>query len=753
MNFSAPVLPLIVAAAFSLSFSQDSLELKRDSLPSAAESQQKSTIPGTVTSLNEIQSSIDKAEEETYKAKLLSINLFRIRDNLVHKLNESIDNSAREITSLSNRFTEFKVRLSDDDYRESFFSLLIMVAICIGAAAACGVLLWKTGSFLKTQSGKEPGNSGRLAGAGYVFFSRVSFPFSLAVGVLCLLVIPWGEPVSSLLMKISTAAAIYGISVALIQLLLSPCFPRFRVIPWSDSTSAVFTGRAVFFLRYSLFVYIAYNLFLIIEWKAVSSVLFNFYLITMTILIPAFIYKFRKTSSSSVVDYALRHGFLSSKTGSTVKFILSRVYMILFLLMAALSTASILNKQKLYSYLLQSTVKTLILFSGIAVSLFIWNFIYRRIASFISGNTYLGIYDVRARQILGKGGHCLILLSGLFGFVNIWGADFMYIFKTDLPFLRTAIHIVTIIAIAFAAVQILNIMIMKFQKEAAARMISSDKSSPMEVEKRVSTLGGIFKKIILISALLIAGMMIIDELGFDIKALLTGLGVVGVAIGFGAQNLVRDVISGLFVIFENRIRVGDVAIINGTSGLVEQVNLRTSVLRSFDGTVHVFPNGSITSLSNMTHKFSYYVFNIRVALKEDIDRVISVLQEVGKEAMENEICKEGILEPLEIMGLDSFADSAVIIKARVKTLPIKQWMVGREMNRLIKKSFDEKGIEIPVPHTSIYFGEASKPVSLKFDGYSVSREEIRAIVREVLAEQENKAKGEEERDYREGVKS
>ena len=134
-------------------------------------------------------------------------------------------------------------------------------------------------------------------------------------------------------------------------------------------------------------------------------------------------------------------------------------------------------------------------------------------------------------------------------------------------------------------------------------MISSDKSSPMEVEKRVSTLGSIFKRIVLISALLIAAMMIIDELGFDIKALLTGLGVVGVAIGFGAQNLVRDVISGLFVIFENRIRVGDVAIINGTAGLVEQVNLRTSVLRSFDGTVHVFPNGSITSLSNMTQIF------------------------------------------------------------------------------------------------------------------------------------------------------
>ena len=129
----------------------------------------------------------------------------------------------------------------------------------------------------------------------------------------------------------------------------------------------------------------------------------------------------------------------------------------------------------------------------------------------------------------------------------------------------------------------------------------------------------------------LAVIMVMDELGFDIKAMLAGVGIIGLAVGFGAQNLVRDIISGLFLIFENRIRVGDVAIINGTGGAVVQVNLRTTVLRSVDGTVHVFPNGSINSLSNMTQEFSFYVFEISVSYSENIDRVIKALKEVGEE--------------------------------------------------------------------------------------------------------------------------
>ncbi|NLL12359.1 MAG: mechanosensitive ion channel family protein [Fibrobacter sp.] len=254
------------------------------------------------------------------------------------------------------------------------------------------------------------------------------------------------------------------------------------------------------------------------------------------------------------------------------------------------------------------------------------------------------------------------------------------------------------------------------RKEATTHMKSSNLSSSIEIEKRVDTLGNVMQKMAIGGVVSLAVIMVMDELGFDIKAMLAGVGIIGLAVGFGAQNLVRDIISGLFLIFENRIRVGDVAIINGTGGAVVQVNLRTTVLRSVDGTVHVFPNGSINSLSNMTQEFSFYVFEISVSYSENIDRVIKALKEVGEEIIADPGYKDLILEPLEIQGVDRFADFAVVIKARIKTQPIKQWYVGREMNLRIKRKFDKEGIRIALPHRALYFDEMSKPFPLKLEG-------------------------------------
>jgi small conductance mechanosensitive channel len=253
-----------------------------------------------------------------------------------------------------------------------------------------------------------------------------------------------------------------------------------------------------------------------------------------------------------------------------------------------------------------------------------------------------------------------------------------------------------------------------------------------ELEKRAATLGGIFRRTAKAVIWIMAAVMVLREAGFDIGPLLAGAGIVGLAVGFGAQNLVRDVISGMFLLIENQVRVNDVAVINGTGGLVEELNLRTTVLRGLDGTLHIFPNGAINTLSNMTHGYSFYVFNVGVAYKEDTDRVVSVLQEIAAEMMQEEPYRPMILEPLEVLGVDKFADSAVIIKARIKTMPIQQWTVGREMNRRIKKRFDELGIEIPFPHISLYFGEASKP--LKVGVQDSDREQLKELIREVLEE-------------------
>ncbi len=170
----------------------------------------------------------------------------------------------------------------------------------------------------------------------------------------------------------------------------------------------------------------------------------------------------------------------------------------------------------------------------------------------------------------------------------------------------------------------------------------------------------------------------------------------------------RDVISGFSLILENQVRVGDVAIINGTGGLVEAVTFRTVILRDLSAVVHVFPNGSINTLSNMTKGWSAYVIDMGVAYKEDTDRVVEVMQHVADEMKTDPYYGASMLDTIEIFGVDDFADSAVVIKARLKTLPIKQWEVGREYRRRLKKAFDENGIEIPFPHLSVYMGEASR---------------------------------------------
>jgi len=301
------------------------------------------------------------------------------------------------------------------------------------------------------------------------------------------------------------------------------------------------------------------------------------------------------------------------------------------------------------------------------------------------------------------------------------------------------VRILIILVSAYALNRIVKAVFSKAQKRIAERMALLRGGEDPELNKRAATLSAIARKTIGVVIWIVALMMALREAGFDVAPILAGAGVAGVAVGFGAQNLVRDVISGAFLLMENQVRVNDVAIINGTGGLVEQINLRTIVLRGIDGTVHIFPNGTITSLANMTHGFSCYVFDLGVAYKEDTDRVSEVLKGIADELMKDEQFSTVILAPLEILGVDKFADSAVVIKARIKTAPSQQWAVGREMNRRIKKKFDELGIEIPFPHMSLYFGEASKPFQLKLD--DLDRGELKALIREVVKEQQGALAG------------
>jgi len=277
---------------------------------------------------------------------------------------------------------------------------------------------------------------------------------------------------------------------------------------------------------------------------------------------------------------------------------------------------------------------------------------------------------------------------------------------------KTGLRVVFILLIAWFSRSLLTRLLGTLKNRLYDRSQAAHESQT-ESAKRVETLILLVRQGAMLVLWLIVGLVILKEVGVEIGPILASAGIVGLAVGFGGQNLVRDVISGFFIILENQIRVGDVAIINGTGGLVEEINFRTILLRDVGGVVHIFPNGAITTLSNLTKEWSAYVFDIGVAYKENTDEVVAILQEVGRTLKQDPVLGPMILEEPEIFGVDKLGNSAVVIKGRIKTVPIQQWSVGREFLRRVKLAFDAGGIEIPFPHQTIYFGEASKPIAVK----------------------------------------
>ncbi len=286
---------------------------------------------------------------------------------------------------------------------------------------------------------------------------------------------------------------------------------------------------------------------------------------------------------------------------------------------------------------------------------------------------------------------------------DLASADFTAVaLATGASVAQAGIRIALVVLVGFLGVRFLRI---GFRRLGEMLICAGEKSelSPGATRKRVTTLTGLLQTLSLVATWGVVGVICLDQVGLDVTPILAGAGIVGLAVGFGAQNLVRDVIGGFFLVLENQVRVGDVAVVNGTGGLVESITFRTIVLRDLAGVVHVVPNGAITTLANMTKGWSGYVIDVGVGYAEDTDRVVRVMSEVADELRADPRYGPLILEPIEIFGVDDFRESEVTIKARLKTLPIEQWTVGREYRRRLKKAFDSHGIEIPFPQRTLTF--------------------------------------------------
>lgn len=264
----------------------------------------------------------------------------------------------------------------------------------------------------------------------------------------------------------------------------------------------------------------------------------------------------------------------------------------------------------------------------------------------------------------------------------------------------TALRVVLIALAAWILAAVLQRLIRLFRERLARRM------DDFEAMKRAETLGRVFRYVIAVVVSLVAGMLILSELGISVAPILGAAGVVGLAVGFGAQSLVKDYFTGFFILLENQIRQGDVVKVADKSGLVEEITLRYIRLRDYDGNVHFVPNGLVTSVTNMSRGFAFAVIDVGIAYREDVDEAFEVMRRVAADLRSDQAFGAKILEDLEIAGVERWDDSAIALRSRFKVMPLEQWNVRREFLRRLKKAFDARGIEIPYPHLTVYAGVA-----------------------------------------------
>ena len=266
-----------------------------------------------------------------------------------------------------------------------------------------------------------------------------------------------------------------------------------------------------------------------------------------------------------------------------------------------------------------------------------------------------------------------------------------------IPWLQSGLRVLLILAGAWLFMRITRRLLGRLYVYAAGMISRHGAVASGEMEKRAATLVAVLRLMTGSLIWIVALVMALTELGFKIEPLLASLGVAGLALGLGAQTLIKDWLGGLFLLLEDQIRIGDVVSVNNVAGVVEEINLRTTVLRAENGALHIVANGSIAALANLSREFSYYVFETTLAHRADADRALAILQESGAEITREEPFHSVILAQMEVMGVDRLGDRGALIRARIKTLPSQQYTVGRELNRRVKQRFDTAGIAFPPP--------------------------------------------------------
>jgi small conductance mechanosensitive channel len=363
-----------------------------------------------------------------------------------------------------------------------------------------------------------------------------------------------------------------------------------------------------------------------------------------------------------------------------------------------------------FEFVLRATLITILAIAGARIA----TFVVERLAVRGTGTageqgTHIQERVLRYLPIIRGISLLVVWIIAIAAIVDVWGMNPLAWFETPpgQVFVSKTITIIFVVVSGLIAWEFVSAIIERYL------LATNGNGNLVERSQRARTLLPLLRNAFTIFLLVVTVLIVLSELGINIAPLLAGAGVVGLAIGFGAQTLVKDVITGAFILFENTVAVGDVVDVGaGHSGLVEHFSIRTLKLRDGAGGVHTVPFSAVTSVINMTKDFAYYVFNIKVGYSEDTDRVVGVVSELGRELQSNMSFCDLILAPIEIIGVDSFGGDSVVLQARFKTKPGKQWSVGREFNKRLKKRFDEVGIPLSFPQSMVLIPDARAKVDV-----------------------------------------
>ncbi|MDQ1334005.1 MAG: Mechanosensitive ion channel family protein [Thermodesulfobacteriota bacterium] len=596
--------------------------------------------------------------------------------------------------------------LGQSENRSGLLTLFLHVGIAAMIALMSALLLGRpvrsTVERMKTLPSK--------IGWGCVQIILRATPYLILCIAFIILVESWPSfsPGSKVVLLFFVLLFFYRTAMGVFQVLFSPEEPDLRIVSVSDENAHylwIWTRR---FAMYAFFYFMATRPFLLTHTvQPFFSILQAVLLIPFPVMLTVFVFQIAREvrARRKMVGEDGETGETPENQRTRLLAAFIRYWPILALgYVWAIFVSLMLQYEKGFEYLFRATLGTavtLLLMLGSFRGLDLMFRRFFRISERIR-DRFPSMEEKANRYVrmVRKGLTVVVVGIGLGAIGGAWGvpvSDFVASDAGGMIILR-AVAIILTVAVVVCVIEMCNTLSNYLLRERRGRR-------KKEITQKQKTLIPVIRTAVNIGAAFVGGIIILDRLGVNTTPILAGAGIVGLAVGFGSQTLVKDLINGLFILFEESIRVGDYATVGNQEGMVESVGLRTVKLRDLNGIVHVIPNSTIDSLSNYSKVFSRMVMDIGIAYREDVDEVMKILKELGEELQRDPEHGPSILEPLEILGLDRFEDSAVIIRARFKTKPLKQWGVKREFYRRMKRVFDERGIEIPFPHQTLYMGE------------------------------------------------